>query len=267
MSRLYKNIVILTGAGISAESGLATFRSSNGLWNNHRVEDVATVEGFQRNPALVHDFYNELKIEIQKAKPNPAHLAITKLQKEYPGTVSVITQNVDTLHEKAGNTNICHIHGQINQAVCLNCGHILETFGDVDTETTCPQCGISGMMKPNIVFFGENLLGMDKVEQLLQNCDLFISVGTSGVVFPPQPLCRQSNTMAPTPGNLHSNQPPTTITSTTISTARPDKPCPRSSIISSENPALRTDFRYKSCSKRTALSLGIKRTSLPLRTK
>lgn len=115
MSRLYKNIVILTGAGISAESGLATFRSSNGLWNNHRVEDVATVEGFQRNPALVHDFYNELKIEIQKAKPNPAHLAITKLQKEYPGTVSVITQNVDTLHEKAGNTNICHIHGQINQ--------------------------------------------------------------------------------------------------------------------------------------------------------
>ena len=184
MSRLYKNIVILTGAGISAESGLATFRSSNGLWNNHRVEDVATVEGFQRNPALVHDFYNELKIEIQKAKPNPAHLAITKLQKEYPGTVSVITQNVDTLHEKAGNTNICHIHGQINQAVCLNCGHILETFGDVDTETTCPQCGISGMMKPNIVFFGENLLGMDKVEQLLQNRDLFISVGTSGVVFP-----------------------------------------------------------------------------------
>lgn len=184
MSRLYKNIVILTGAGISAESGLATFRSSNDLWNNHRVEDVATVEGFQRNPALVHDFYNELKIEIQKAKPNPAHLAITKLQKEYPGTVSVITQNVDTLHEKAGNTNICHIHGQINQAVCLNCGHILETFGDVDTETTCPQCGISGMMKPNIVFFGENLLCMNEVEQLLQNCDLFISVGTSGVVFP-----------------------------------------------------------------------------------
>ena len=161
MSRLYKNIVILTGAGISAESGLATFRSSNGLWNNHRVEDVATVEGFQRNPALVHDFYNELKIEIQKAKPNPAHLAITKLQKEYPGTVSVITQNVDTLHEKAGNTNICHIHGQINQAVCLNCGHILETFGDVDTETTCPQCGISGMMKPTaaklrLIYFRRN---------------------------------------------------------------------------------------------------------------
>lgn len=100
MTKEYKNIVILTGAGISAESGLATFRSSNGLWNNHRVEDVATIEGFQRNPELVHDFYNELKLEIQKAKPNPAHLAITKLQKEYPAEISVITQNVDTLHEK-----------------------------------------------------------------------------------------------------------------------------------------------------------------------
>ena len=184
MTKEYKNIVILTGAGISAESGLATFRSSNGLWNNHRVEDVASIEGFQRNPELVHDFYNELKLEIQKAKPNPAHLAITKLQKEYPAEISVITQNVDTLHEKAGNQDIYHIHGQINQAVCLNCGHILETFGDVTTETTCPQCSIAGMMKPNIVFFGENLLCMDKVEELLRQCDLFISIGTSGVVFP-----------------------------------------------------------------------------------
>lgn len=184
MNKQYKNIVILTGAGISAESGLATFRSSNGLWNNHRVEDVASVEGFRRNPALVHDFYNDLKLEIQKAKPNPAHLAITRLQNEYPAEISVVTQNVDTLHEKAGNKNIYHIHGQINQAVCLNCGHILETFGDVDTETVCPQCGVVGMMKPNIVFFGENLLCMDKVEILLRSCDLFVSIGTSGVVFP-----------------------------------------------------------------------------------
>lgn len=184
MNKQYKNIVILTGAGISAESGLATFRSSNGLWNNHRVEDVASVEGFRRNPALVHDFYNDLKLEIQKAKPNPAHLAITRLQNEYPAEISVVTQNVDTLHEKAGNKNIYHIHGQINQAVCLNCGHILETFGDVDTETVCAQCGVTGMMKPNIVFFGENLLCMDKVETLLRSCDLFVSIGTSGVVFP-----------------------------------------------------------------------------------
>ena len=180
----YKNIVILTGAGISAESGLATFRSSNGLWNNHPVEDVATIEAFQRNPAYVHDFYNSLKKELIKAKPNPAHLAITKMQKEYPAKISIITQNVDTLHEKAGNINIYHIHGQINQAVCQNCGHIIETFGDVDTQTICPNCQVMGMMKPNIVFFGENLLYMDKVDNLLRTCDLFLSIGTSGVVFP-----------------------------------------------------------------------------------
>ena len=180
----YHNIVILTGAGISAESGLATFRSSNGLWNNHPVEDVATIEAFQCNPDYVHDFYNGLKKELIKAKPNPAHLAITKLQKEYPAKISIVTQNVDTLHEKAGNINIYHIHGQINQAVCQNCGHIIETFGDVDTQTICPNCQVMGMMKPNIVFFGENLLYMDKVDNLLRTCDLFLSIGTSGVVFP-----------------------------------------------------------------------------------
>lgn len=182
--RKYKNIVILTGAGISAESGLATFRSSNGLWNNHKVDDVATVEGFARNPKYVHDFYNELKKELKKARPNPAHLAITKLQQEYSAEISVITQNVDTLHEKAKNKNIYHIHGQINQAVCLNCGHILETFGNVGVNTICSKCNSIGRMKPNIVFFGENLLYMDKVEEILRKCDLFLSIGTSGMVFP-----------------------------------------------------------------------------------
>jgi len=180
----YKRIFILTGAGISAESGLATFRDANGLWNNHKVEDVASIEGFERNPALVHDFYNELKREVQGVKPNAAHLAITKLQQQYPAEVNVITQNVDTLHEKAGSKNVYHIHGQLNQAICLNCGHILETWGDVDTETVCPNCRVMGMMKPNIVFFGENLLCMDEVERLLRSSDLFISIGTSGVVYP-----------------------------------------------------------------------------------
>lgn len=180
----YQRIFILTGAGISAESGLATFRSSNGLWNNHRVEDVASIEGFERNPALVHDFYNDLKKEVQGVEPNAAHRAITTLQEKYPAEISVITQNVDTLHEKAGNKNVYHIHGQINQAVCLNCGQVMETWGDVDTETVCPHCQVMGMMKPNIVFFGENLLYMDVVERLLRQCDLFISIGTSGVVYP-----------------------------------------------------------------------------------
>ncbi len=184
MPKAYKHIVVLTGAGISEESGLATFRSSNGLWNNHPVQDVATIEAFQRNPEYVHTFYNELKPLLQKAKPNPAHLCLTRLQKDYLAEISIVTQNVDTLHEKAGNKNVIHIHGQIDQAVCLNCGQILKSYGDVTTETVCPHCQIMGMMKPNIVFFGENLLYMAQVERLLQNCDLFLSVGTSGVVFP-----------------------------------------------------------------------------------
>lgn len=180
----YNNIVILSGAGISAESGLATFRSADGLWNNHRVEDVATVEAFASNPDYVHDFYNQMRPELLAAKPNAAHLAISELQKKYNANISIVTQNIDTLHEKAGNKNVFHIHGQINQIVCLNCGHVFETWGDVSSEDTCPHCNIRAMLKPNIVFFGENLLYMDKVEQLLNSCDLFISVGTSGVVYP-----------------------------------------------------------------------------------
>lgn len=184
MRNHYKKILFLTGAGISAESGLSTFRSENGLWNNHRVEDVATIEAYHRNQDYVHDFYNTMKPELWNAKPNAAHLAITRLQQTYPGEVHIITQNIDTLHEKAKSKNVYHIHGQINQAVCLNCGHILESWGDVSSETVCPNCQIMGMMKPNIVFFGENLLCMEQVENLLRSADLFISVGTSGAVFP-----------------------------------------------------------------------------------
>ncbi len=184
MAKTYKRILFLTGAGISAESGLATFRSENGLWNNHRVEDVATIEAYYRNQDYVHDFYNNMKPELWNAKPNAGHLAITRLQQEYPGEVHIITQNIDTLHEKAKSKNVIHIHGQINQAVCMNCGHVLETWGDVTSETVCENCHIMGMMKPNIVFFGENLLYMDKVERLLSTSDLFVSVGTSGVVYP-----------------------------------------------------------------------------------
>ena len=180
----YNRILILTGAGISAESGLATFRSEDGLWNKHRIEDVATIEAYYRNQDYVHDFYNNMKPDLWEAKPNNAHLAITKLQQEYQAEVNVVTQNIDTLHEKAKSENIYHIHGQINQAVCMNCGKVLETWGDVTSETECPNCHIIGMMKPNIVFFGENLLYMDKVEKLLRTSDLFISIGTSGQVYP-----------------------------------------------------------------------------------
>ena len=140
--KMYGDIIILSGAGISAESGIPTFRDSDGLWNNHRIEEVATIEAYRRNPEAVHDFYNNLKTDLQKAEPNPAHLAITRLQNEYKnGTVSVVTQNVDLLHEKAGNRNVYHIHGQIDQAVCMNCGRVITTWGEVTTETVCPGCG------------------------------------------------------------------------------------------------------------------------------
>lgn len=184
MKKNYRHIVVLTGAGFSAESGIKTFRGSNGLWNNQKVEDVATIEAFQRQPDFVHNFYNQMKPELRAALPNPAHLALAQLEKNYHGKVSIVTQNVDTLHEKAGSQNVYHIHGQINQAVCLNCGKVLETWESVDTSTVCPQCAAVAVMKPNIVFFGEMLLYMDQVEKLLQSCDLFMSAGTSGVVFP-----------------------------------------------------------------------------------
>ncbi|MBR1825529.1 MAG: NAD-dependent deacylase [Alphaproteobacteria bacterium] len=184
MTRQYKNIVILTGAGISAESGLSTFRSEDGLWNKHRVEDVATIEAFIRNPDYVHEFYNEMRPELFAAQPNAAHKAITTLQEKYPAQISVVTQNVDTLHEKAGNKNVYHIHGQINQMVCLNCGHVFESWGAFSSEDTCEKCGVTAMLKPNIVFFGEDLLCMNDVDRLLRSCDLFLSVGTSGVVYP-----------------------------------------------------------------------------------
>ena len=180
----YNRIVFLTGAGISQESGIPTFRSETGLWNNHPVEDVATIEAFQKNPDYVHDFYNQMRPSLFEKQPNPAHLSITKLQNNYDAEVHIITQNIDTLHEKAKSKNIYHIHGSINELVCQNCGHIITTWSDASTETQCPQCETQGFIKPNIVFFGETPLYMDKAEHLLRTCDLFISVGTSGVVYP-----------------------------------------------------------------------------------
>ncbi len=184
MEKVYKKIFVLTGAGISAESGLATFRDANGLWNNHKVEDVATIDAFEKNPQYVHNFYNQLKPEVMAAKPNKAHICLAQLQEEYKGTVDIITQNVDTLHEKAGAKNVYHIHGRIDEALCLNCGYILNSWDSVNMETQCPHCEKTGTFKPNIVFFGEMPLYMYEVEKKLRECDLFISIGTSGVVYP-----------------------------------------------------------------------------------
>jgi NAD-dependent deacetylase len=184
MTTKYKRIVFLTGAGISEESGISTFRSSDGLWNNHKVEDVATIEAYYKNQDFVHDFYNQMRPDLYTKQPNAAHLAITKLQNEYNADIHVITQNIDTLHEKAKTKNLYHMHGKINELVCLNCGHTYETWSDASSESICPQCNTQGMIKPNIVFFGEMPLYMNKIEPLLRSCDLFVSVGTSGVVYP-----------------------------------------------------------------------------------
>ena len=182
---MLKNIVILTGSGISAESGLKTFRSGDGLWLNHKIEDVCTVEAFERNPAMVHSFYNELRPIMMKASPNMGHRAITMLQQELPDiTINVVTQNVDLLHEKAGSKNIYHIHGQIDECICTNCGYVMKTLGDVESDEVCPQCHVQGMLKPNIVFFGEMPKYMNEVEKMLTECDMFIAIGTSGIVYP-----------------------------------------------------------------------------------
>lgn len=180
-----KNILILTGAGISAESGLTTFRDANGLWENFRVEDVASIEGFNKNPKLVHDFYNMLRPVMAKAEPNAAHLAITSLQQNRPDlNINIVTQNVDLLHEKAKSQNIYHMHGRIDECVCLKCGHIMKTLQSVLENTPCESCQAVGTLKPNIVFFGEMPLFMPEISKMLKNCDLFIAIGTSGVVYP-----------------------------------------------------------------------------------
>lgn len=182
----YQNIVFLTGAGISAPSGIPTFRGSNGLWNNYPLEDVATIEAFRRNPNYVHKFINELKPTILETLPNAAHYAITDMQKLcLNANIDVITQNIDTLHEKAGNNHVHHIHGRIDNARCERCGCILDVSKlEVNTKTICPSCKTIGRLKPHIVFFHEPILYTSIVDKLLEKVDLFIAVGTSGNVFP-----------------------------------------------------------------------------------
>lgn len=180
----YQNIVFLTGAGISAPSGLDTFRGKNSIWNKYPPDEVATAEAFERNPERVHAFINGLKAAFQKAKPNEAHKAISLLQQSSKADISVLTQNIDTLHEQANSKNVYHIHGQINQIKCLSCGCITEEWGSVNSQTICPSCNSLGKMRPNIVLFHEPILWTEKVEKLLETVDLFVAVGTSGIVFP-----------------------------------------------------------------------------------
>lgn len=182
-----KRVVVLTGAGISVESGIATFRASDGLWENHRVEDVATPEGFARNPKLVQDFYNARRARLHDAdvQPNAAHTALACLQQALPGRVTLITQNVDDLHERAGATEVLHMHGSLLSVRCLYCDSVQgDWHGDCSTETVCPTCKRAHGMRPDIVWFGEMPYYMTTIEERLAGCTHFAAIGTSGQVYP-----------------------------------------------------------------------------------
>lgn len=193
MSSKPRNIVILTGAGISAESGLSTFRAQGGLWDNHRIEDVATPEGFARNPSLVHRFYNERRAQLGTVAPNAAHHALAELEAQWQGDFLLVTQNVDNLHDRAGSgstaaTRGCHtfvhMHGELTRAECTLCTSIHDWHDALSTETPCPACARAGGMRPRIVWFGEMPLHMELIYDRLRNADLFVAIGTSGNVYP-----------------------------------------------------------------------------------
>ncbi|MCY4153066.1 MAG: NAD-dependent deacylase [Aestuariivita sp.] len=175
-------IVVLTGAGISAESGLGTFRDVDGIWSQHRLEDVATPEGFERNPTLVHEFYNARRKQAAHANPNAAHIALARLQADYPGTVVIVTQNVDDLHEKAGASAI-HMHGELKFALCHECGHRWESPATMHPGERCPNCE-QPAGRPDVVWFGEIPYHMDAIMQHLRASTLFAAIGTSGEVYP-----------------------------------------------------------------------------------
>jgi NAD-dependent deacetylase len=179
----FERIVILTGAGLSAESGLGTFRDKGGLWSQFPLEEVATPEGFARNPARVLEFYNLRRRKHRDAKPNAAHVALARLEREHGGDVLTVTQNIDVLHEAAGTVNLIHMHGELTRALCAGCGTSTPWSEDLSVEIACQACGAASM-RPDVVWFGEMPREMDRIYEALQACDLFISTGTSGSVYP-----------------------------------------------------------------------------------
>jgi NAD-dependent deacetylase len=176
-------IVILTGAGISAESGLETFRAETGLWAQHNVEDVATPEGFARDPALVMAFYNARRKQAAAAPPNAAHTALARLEAEHDGEVLVVTQNVDDLHERGGTQNLIHMHGALNSALCGHCEHRWPAPAEMHVGNTCPYCAAPAA-RPDIVWFGEMPYQMERIFNTIARADIFAAIGTSGNVYP-----------------------------------------------------------------------------------
>ncbi len=188
------SIVILTGAGISKESGLDTFRDAGGVWSRYSLEEVATPEGFARNPALVHEFYNARRRNLRDAgvEPNAGHHALARLEQEWPGDVLIVTQNIDDLHERAGSQNLIHMHGELLKVRCRHCEVIIGHATDLGVEIACTSCGRTGGMRPHVVWFGEIPLEMERIGAALHACSLFMSIGTSGNVYPAAGFVREA---------------------------------------------------------------------------
>ena len=183
MEQAIRNIVALTGAGISAESGLATFRGPGGLWEGHRVEDVCTPEALAHDPELVHRFYDLRRAALAEVEPNAAHHALSRLDDKWPGALLVVTQNVDDLHERAGARRMLHMHGELLSSLCARCGERVRQRVSLPPGSVCAACA-APLLRPDIVFFGEIPYHMNAIEAALSACDLFVSIGTSGAVYP-----------------------------------------------------------------------------------
>ena len=181
-----RNLVVLTGAGVSAESGISTFRDAGGLWETHRFEELASPRGFARDPALVHRFYNLRRGQLRVVRPNAAHLALAALERGWAGRGEflLVTQNVDDLHERAGSGAVLHMHGELRKLRCAACGAVRVWEADAGVETVCAACGKAGVMRPDIVWFGEVPYHMPRIEAALAGADVFCAIGTSGVVYP-----------------------------------------------------------------------------------
>lgn len=176
-------IVVLTGAGISAESGVPTFRDADGLWEGHRVEDVATPQGFERDRATVQRFYDDRRAALLTVEPNPAHVALAELEETLGDALMVVTQNIDDLHERAGSKNVVHMHGELLKALCRSCGVASPWAGPLGDEPPCPGCGVADL-RPDVVWFGEIPYEMDRITDALSEASHFVSIGTSGAVYP-----------------------------------------------------------------------------------
>ena len=180
----YQRIVILTGSGISAESGLSTFRDKGGIWSKIDYRDVATPEGYAHDPKRVLDFYNMRRETHASVAPNAAHHALARLEAEHPGAVMIVTQNVDELHERAGSKRLIHMHGEVYKALCAACGMRQPWREPLTLVTACPACHETGRLRPDIVWFGETPYELDRIGVVVSGCDLFVAIGTSGTVYP-----------------------------------------------------------------------------------